>query len=124
MEKEHLLILEPLFFTLITKFTSTNKFFHLLNIYFFNSAITEHIGEVCANSYKCQAAIHATKCFMYSSDKFANKQEFFNLFPTLEFMMDDDFVMEWKPEDYLYTFGTNKDLYCLPIEKLEYQSII
>lgn len=85
---------------------------------YLKSAIVEHFGEFCVFSPKCQAALHVTKCYFHDHTKYPNIDDFFDIFPKIEFTLDDNFNFVWEPKDYLYTYGTQKDLYCLPFEKI------
>lgn len=65
----------------------------------------------------CGAFIHPNNCHIFPSEFYKDLREFFDSFPVLELVFDDNKPVSWFPEDYLYRVkGTH--YYCVGIEPL------
>lgn len=77
------------------------------------------IAKYCENSLKCAGSKIMVNgephtCYVYDSDKFSTKKQFFDSFPILSFLMDDVYV-DWLPERYLFAWPETKNSFCVGV---------
>jgi hypothetical protein len=65
----------------------------------------------------CGAFIHPNNCHIFPNEMFDNLRDFYDSFPVLELIFDNDKPVSWFPEDYLYK-ADDTHYYCVGIEPL------
>ncbi|CAD8171131.1 unnamed protein product [Paramecium pentaurelia] len=54
-------------------------------------------------------------CYIYNKTLHGSYEQFISFFPTYQFIMDNNFIFDWTPKDYLTKSMEQHDAYCLPV---------
>jgi hypothetical protein len=94
------------------------QYVHLRDIQDDRSGFRNVLFQFCAKDPKTRCGGNYRENNMCFEPRLANEIEFFNSFPSYEFHLDNDVVLEWLPESYLVK--ESKGEFCLGIEAYEY----
>ncbi|CAK74096.1 unnamed protein product (macronuclear) [Paramecium tetraurelia] len=54
-------------------------------------------------------------CYVYNKTLHGSFEQFISFFPTYQFIMENNFIFDWTPRDYLTKDMVQHDAYCLPV---------
>ncbi|CAD8180450.1 unnamed protein product [Paramecium pentaurelia] len=83
-----------------------------------------HVTRELVNVFVCDSPncpnmeyFEDTACYVYNKTLHGSYEQFISFFPTYQFVMDNNFILDWTPKDYLTKSINQDDAYCLPVQE-------